>query len=117
MPRYESNNPTARIGNILDDFDDLNAAYELIANVAAEHAPAQIFESLPPKPVPLAVEREKMRRHLTGAKVTYKRNYMRLIRAGGGPRTGGPRVAAVRPLTPEEEAAIMAEVDRDLGGA
>ena len=119
MPRIEKNIPTLRIGRILDDFDELDMLYDNAMAIIAVEAP-EVFETLPPKPIPVAIVEERLRRQLTIGKVAYKRDYMRSQRAGAGVHKTTRtklRAAAIRELSPEEEAAIMAEVDRDFGGA
>jgi len=106
MSRSEINNPTNRIGQMLDDFDALEAAYNLCAEVLATISPAA-FERLGAKPPADAILKERVRRQLTLGKVEYKRTYMRLQRARV------PEASLVRELTPEEEASIMAELERD----
>jgi len=39
MSRSEVNNPTNRIGQILDDYDALDYAYDQLAQLFAVHAP------------------------------------------------------------------------------
>ena len=107
MSRSEVNNPTNRIGQILDDFDALDYAYDQLAQLFAVHAPER-FEQLPAKPAAMAVAQEKTRRQLTLGKVTYKRQYMRLQ------RSTEPEAVVMGELSAEDKRRILDEVAADL---
>lgn len=104
MSRSEYNNPTARMGRVLDDYDSLDAAYDELALKLAELSP-RVFETCSPKPQPEAVLNEKARRQYTLGAVENTRNRMARYRTGKGLK---PRAKAVE-LTPEVQAAILAE--------
>jgi hypothetical protein len=103
MSRSEYNNPTARMGRVLDDFDSLDAAYDELALKLAELS-TQVFETCSPKPLAEAVINEKARRQYTLGNVNAVRNRMARYRTG----QGTPRPQATE-LTPEVQAAILEE--------
>lgn len=105
MPRSEANNPTVRMGRVLDAFDELEAVYDQTISMVAAMLPQELFSALPPKPAAEAIVAERTRRQLTGGKVEYKRNYMRKV------RSTQPEAQVIRGLTPEDEAAILKELD------
>lgn len=107
MPRSEANNPTVRMGRVLDAFDELEAIYDQTVTMVSEMLTPEQFESLPNKPSLDAIIAERTRRQLTGGKVRYKREYMRRQRAIE------PEAQVLRELTPEEEAAIMRELEEN----
>lgn len=79
MARSDLNNPTARMGRVLDDFDALDYAYDEMAKAFAEAAP-DAFQKLTSKPSFEAVASEKTRRQLTLAKGESSKNRMRRYR-------------------------------------
>lgn len=81
MPRNENNNPTFRIGRLLDDFDELSAAYDETIALVSNMLSPELFSQLPAKPSATNVAEEKVRRQLMLSKTNYSRLRMRLVRS------------------------------------
>lgn len=117
MSRSERNNPSARMGRVLDDFDALEGAYMELATKLAEVAP-EVFQTCAPKPSSEGVVEEKARRQFTLGKVLAARTRMRVRRIKGrdydGTReTRFTRSEASAPIT---EAKLVEAIDEAVDG-
>jgi len=135
MSRKEINNPSQRMGRVLDDFDSLDNAYDALVGSLAEPFSVvdptgypngeraaieafmlKLFTSMASKPLAEAVINEKARRQYTMGKVDQARTRMRTMRSRGpGSQLADRHVRGMKVtnLTDEQVAGIMKEVSTE----
>jgi len=112
MPRREINNPTQRILRLLEDLEELEAAYDEAAGAIAELS-YEAFESLAPKPTLKATTEERVRQQLMGRKISSLRQRMRLRRARG--QAARPHLSAQQTAAIEEALGLVPSDEPDEG--
>lgn len=111
MPRLTINNPTRRILRLLEEFDQLEAAYDEMATKLAWLNPSE-FEKLLTKPPLTALAQERLRQQLMGRRTeTARLNMQRVrLRRGVEPRSSGLTAAQEEAIRLEIEAGEIADV-------